>query len=229
MLEVIIGLTMILGVVQCFFGYRIFKFVLGFTGFILGGLLAGAFAFSMSGQEVVSILAALVGGVVGAVMLVPLYFVGVFFVGALLGATLGAALLALADVTPGPVLLLISGVLVGAVALVFQKFLIIASTSFVGSWSVVTGVTHFVSADIDLMNPDLLLPSPDTRIYLIVLWIGLALAGVLVQYRALRSTVRQREPERSATNHGDPLRRCPTCGGRGLTFCQNCGQKLRAS
>ncbi len=229
MLEVIIGLTIVLGAIQCFFGYRIFKFVLGFTGFILGGVLAGAIAFSLSGEELVALLAGLVGGLVGAGLLAALYYLGVFFIGALLGVTLGAALLALADVSPGPVLLLISGVLVGALALAFQKLLIIASTSFVGSWGVVTGVAHFISSDIDLLNQDPLFPSPDTRLYLIVVWIVLALAGVLVQYRAPPSGGQTEQTGHATANNGAPLRRCVTCGGRGVAFCQDCGQKLPAS
>ncbi|WP_282958211.1 hypothetical protein [Halalkalibaculum roseum] len=31
---IIFGLTIVVGALQCFFGYRIFKFILGLTGFL---------------------------------------------------------------------------------------------------------------------------------------------------------------------------------------------------
>ena len=72
------------GLISCFAGYRVFRVVLGIYGFILGALLASGVA----GPEntVWMIAAALVGGVVGALILIAAYFVGV----ALLGAGIGA-------------------------------------------------------------------------------------------------------------------------------------------
>ena len=35
-----------LGLVQCFAGYRFFRVVLGITGFLLGGLLAGYLVYN---------------------------------------------------------------------------------------------------------------------------------------------------------------------------------------
>src|SRR5258708_38919800 len=72
------------GVISCFAGYRVFRLVLGIYGFILGALLASG----ATGTEHTTgmIAAALVGGVVGALILIAAYFVGV----ALLGAGSGA-------------------------------------------------------------------------------------------------------------------------------------------
>ena len=71
------------GVISCFAGYRVFRIVLGIYGFILGALLTSG---AMGTDGTWMIAAALVGGVVGALILIAAYFVGV----ALLGAGVGA-------------------------------------------------------------------------------------------------------------------------------------------
>src|SRR5580765_3857678 len=72
------------GIISCFAGYRVFRVVLGIYGFILGALLASG----MVGTEhsIWMIAAAFVGGLVGSLILIAAYFVGV----ALLGAGIGA-------------------------------------------------------------------------------------------------------------------------------------------
>ena len=67
------------GIVACFFGYRLFKFVLGIFGFILGALAASS--IWGSSDTVYMVLAALLGGIVGGLLLLAAYFVGVALVG----------------------------------------------------------------------------------------------------------------------------------------------------
>ena len=63
----------------CFFGHRLFRVVLALFGFIFGALAAS----SMSGPSTrLMLVAARVGGLVGAGMLLAAYFVGVALVGA---------------------------------------------------------------------------------------------------------------------------------------------------
>ena len=63
------------GVVACFFGYRLFRIVLSIFGFILGALLASSvFGASDTGPM---IIAAIVGGLIGAAVLFAAYFLGV--------------------------------------------------------------------------------------------------------------------------------------------------------
>ena len=72
------------GALACFAGYRLFRIVLGIYGFILGAMIAS----SMMGvsNTIGMIVAALVGGLVGALILMFAYFVGIALVGAGLGA-----------------------------------------------------------------------------------------------------------------------------------------------
>jgi uncharacterized protein DUF4203 len=72
------------GVLSCFAGYRLFKIVLGIYGFILGAMLASS--MMAASNTVGMVVAAVVGGLVGALSLMFAYFVGIALVGAGLGA-----------------------------------------------------------------------------------------------------------------------------------------------
>src|SRR5580700_4408106 len=72
------------GAVACFAGYRLFRVVLAIDGFIAGAWLASS--MMGSGNAAGMLLAALVGGIIGAVVLFFAYFVGIALVGAGLGA-----------------------------------------------------------------------------------------------------------------------------------------------
>src|SRR5206468_4014833 len=72
------------GALSCFAGYRLFKIVLGIYGFILGAMLASS--MMAASNTVGMVVAALVGGVIGALALMFAYFVGIALVGAGLGA-----------------------------------------------------------------------------------------------------------------------------------------------
>jgi hypothetical protein len=194
-LDVIIGLSILVGAVQCFFGYRIFKFILGLTGFLVGGALAGAIGYAISHEEVAALLAGLVGGFVGAALMVALYFVGVFLIGAFLGGVLGAVLFAAAGSNPEPAVLLILGVIAGVVALIFQKFLIIVSTAFGGSWYIVTGIAYFTTGAINATNFERLFRSRGSHLYAILLcWLALGIVGVIVQYKSVQSKGEKAQP-----------------------------------
>ena len=212
-LNVIIGLSILVGAVQCFLGYRIFKFILGLTGFLIGGALAGVIGYAISQQEVVALLAGLVGGFIGAALLIALYFIGVFLIGALLGGILGAVFFAVAGSSPEPAVLLILAVIAGVIALIFQKFMIIVSTGFGGAWSVVMGIAYFTTGAIDPTNLERMFRSGGTLLYAILLcWIALGIVGVIVQFKsapkkekeAKPSAASDREEHTSLSSAGEP-------------------------
>ena len=72
------------GFLACFFGYRLFKVVLALFGFIIGALAASSVFGATDTTPMV--IAALVGGIAGASLLLAAYFVGVALVGAGIGA-----------------------------------------------------------------------------------------------------------------------------------------------
>jgi Domain of unknown function (DUF4203) len=126
------------GAVSCFAGYRLFKLVLAIYGFILGAGLASS---AMGASNTVGmIIAALAGGIVGALILVFAYFIGIALVGAGLGALLlhfGWGYVRTGD---PPALAVIAMALVGAIsAMVLQRYVIVVATAFGGAWTMILG------------------------------------------------------------------------------------------
>jgi hypothetical protein len=191
-----IGVSILIGAAQCFAGYRIFKFILGLMGFIIGGILAAGIGLSLSQEPIIALLAGLVGGLIGGSLLIALYFVGVFLFGAMIGGMLGVALFAAAGNIPEPTVLIIVAVIMGIVALIFQKWIITISTSFGGAGSVVTGIAYFTSdapsplgAYLSAENFDpahieniLWYYTSQSKVVLLC-WLILGIAGVMVQYK----------------------------------------------
>src|SRR5882672_3288368 len=107
------------GALSCFAGYRLFKIVLGIYGFILGALLAS----SMMGVTNTTgmIVAALVGGICGALLLMFAYFIGIALVGAGLGALV--AHVAWSGIRPGdpPAIAVIVLSIVGSIGAMFMQ------------------------------------------------------------------------------------------------------------
>ena len=202
MYNVIIGLSILVGAVQCFLGYRLFKIILGLTGFLLGGVLGGAVGYTIWPQEVAALAAGLVGGIIGAAVLVGLYFIGVFLIGALLGGVLGQVFFAVAEANPQPVVILIIAVIVGVIALIFQKLMIIVSTGFGGAWIVVVGITYFTTGAIDLTNLERMYRSGGSLTYAMLLcWTALGIIGVVVQYKS--APTKEQETRLSASPDGE--------------------------
>lgn len=184
-----------LGVVYCFFGYRIFKVILGILGFVSGAYMAAAIAFSLLGREqaVLVILAGLAGGVIGAVLVVTFYFIGIFLLGAWLGGLLGILLTGGGESTVATVIILVLALIGGIVALMLQKLMIVISTALSGAWAIVSGVFRFLGNGRGAIRPFQYYPdlralrSMDAWGYVMLLcWVLIGIAGMVVQYRITR-------------------------------------------
>jgi hypothetical protein len=175
------------GALACFAGYRLFRIVLAIYGFLFGA----AFASSMMGAANTTgmIVAALVGGVAGALILVFAYFVGIAVVGAGLGALI--AHVGWSYVRPGdpPLAALALLAVVGAVAaMLLQRYVIVVATSFGGAWTVIVGgfavagerglVQKTATTDVWILYPTS--PAPGNR-WIPIAWIVLGLLGTAVQ------------------------------------------------
>jgi hypothetical protein len=176
------------GAVACFAGYRFFRIVLAIYGFILGALMASS--MMGVGNNMGMIVAALVGGLIGAVVLVLAYFVGIALVGAGLGALIAHEIWYWIRPGDPPVLIVIGAALVGAaLAMVVQRYVIIVGTAFGGAWTMIIGVLNAVSTRgiTRLSSPTevwILYPqtAPGER-WAPLAWLVLGLVGVAVQLR----------------------------------------------
>lgn len=179
------------GALACFAGYRLFRIVLGVYGFILGAMIASSM-LDIS-NPVGLLVAALLGGLLGAVVFVFAYLVGV----GLAGAGLGAVIAHLAWLQMGtddpPAMAVIVAAVIGAVAAVLlQRYVIVVATAFGGAWTIIVGgvalgettglaaatLTPGAASDVWIFYPF----TPALRNpWVLVAWIGLGLVGTAVQ------------------------------------------------
>jgi len=131
-------LLVIGGALSCVAGYRLFKVVLGIYGFILGAMLASSTmgATNTTGM----ILAALAGGLVGALILMFAYFIGIALVGAGLGALVAHVVWGYTARGDPPAVAVILLSIAGAMgAMLLQRYVIVVATAFGGAWTVIVG------------------------------------------------------------------------------------------
>ena len=73
-MSIFVGLSILLGLVECFYGYRVFKQLMVLVGFIIGALLFGAIGYELFGEHWLVLLLGLVGGIVTMVLTLFFYF-----------------------------------------------------------------------------------------------------------------------------------------------------------
>lgn len=182
-------LTVLFGILSCFWGYRAFKVVLGVVGFGIGAYLgASTGAYFTGGFGVIAVIAGLIGGLIGAALVTIVYFVGIFVLGALFGWVIYTMIAGAVGYGPQVILLIVLALIGGILALFFQKFLIIVSTAFIGSWFIVSGGFSLVGSDfgpLDLFYAPIRLLRPDGGINTIVVicWVALGILGSIFQFR----------------------------------------------
>ena len=174
------------GVVACFFGYRLFKFVLGIFGFILGALAASS--IWGASDTTYMILAAIAGGLVGGLLLLAAYFVGVALVGAGLGALLANLIWMQIEGDPHPFVVVLFSVAGALIATWLQRYVIILGTAFGGAWTMIVGglavmgdqtaINAAAAGDIWVAYP--MNPAPGQP-WVPYAWVALGLVGTLVQ------------------------------------------------
>ena len=174
------------GLISCFAGYRVFRLVLGIYGFILGALFASG---AMGTEHTMwMIVAALAGGVVGALILVAAYFVGVALLGAGIGALVASLVWSALGREPGAIVVILFSIAGALAALVLQRYVIIGSTAFGGAWTIIVGalalagnkagVEAAARNNVWLAYP--MNPAPG-QYWVLLAWIALGVIGVLVQ------------------------------------------------
>ena len=174
------------GLVSCFAGYRVFRIVLGFFGFVLGALLTSSFMGTE--QTVYMVIGAIVGGIAGALILMAAYFVGVALIGAGAGALIVNVIWAGLGREPHIVIVILFAIAGALGALALQRYVIITATSFGGAWTALVGglalmgdrlaIEAAARNNVWLAYPTN--PAPGQR-WVIFAWLVLGLIGVVVQ------------------------------------------------
>lgn len=180
------GLLVIAGLVSCVAGYRLFRWVLGLFGFMLGALAVSAI-FGAS-DRLYMVAAALGGGLAGALLMLAAYFVGVALVGAAVGAVAINLMWRLMTGEPHPYAVVLFAVGGAVLATWLQRYVIITATAFAGGWTLLVGALALIgdrtrmnaaaTGDVWVLYP--LQPAPG-QAWVPWAWLALGLAGALIQ------------------------------------------------
>lgn len=182
-----------IGLIECFFGYRILRFLLGVLGFIAGAVIFGSMGYELSGgSELISIAAGIAGGLAGAFITYTLYIVGVFAIGAALGFMTASYVFGIMNTDPMTIVLIASAALGGILAAVLQKPMLIIATAFGGSYAAVASISYLILRNFDPLDPEFLNTLGEDQLYrMAIIWFGLGVFGFVVQ---LMTLPRKEEP-----------------------------------
>lgn len=179
------------GLLACFAGYRLFRFVLGLFGFILGAAVASSMMGTSS--TVTLVVAALAGGVVGAVLMVAAYFLGVGLIGAFLGALAINIVWRFVGSGEPPTIVLVIVCVVGALAaLSVVRYVAVFGTALAGSWMLIVGAMALMGQRLSSASGGVWILYPldpaSAGWWVMPAWLVIALAGVIVQLATTTKT-----------------------------------------
>lgn len=188
------------GLLACFAGYRLFRLVLGLYGFLLGAMITTSVYGAASTWTLV--IAAIVGGLVGAVLMIAAYFVGVGLVGAGLAALVLNLGWRFVGGEPPTVVLVIVCVLGALLALSIARYVVIFGTALAGSWTMIVGGAALMGdraalAAASAKNVWVIYPLDPLpgQWWVVPAWFVLALAGVIVQLSTTKTGAKRVKPK----------------------------------
>jgi hypothetical protein len=194
------ALLMAGGALACFFGLRLFRIVLAIYGFVLGALVSTSVLAPVGTTTV--LVTTLVGGMVGATILVLAYFAGVAFAGAALAAVLVHVVWGQFGAEPNSIVVVVACVAGALAAASVQQLVIVAATAYGGSWTLLAGLLALTGQRqlaVAAGKGDLWLTYPLNPVpghwWVKVAWLALGTAGLLVQLklgRGIRTAPRVR-------------------------------------
>ncbi|MEQ1871524.1 MAG: DUF4203 domain-containing protein [Vicinamibacterales bacterium] len=181
------ALMLLAGVLACFAGHRLFRLVFGIYGFLVGAMVASSIVGVTNTTGMV--VAALIGGFLGSVVLVFAWFAGVSLVGAAIGVLAVHAVWS--RIAPGDpaALVIVAVAIAGAVGALFaQRYVIIVGTAFGGAWTIVLAIVNAIPRGLTRGASStevwILYPTSAGARWAPFAWVVLGVMGVLVQLSA---------------------------------------------
>ena len=173
------------GVLDCFFGYHIFKVTLTLVGGLMGVFLGHAAGIGLGLGAGMIIGVTILGGLLGAGLAYLLYVAAVFVAGFGFGATLGILLLTHYNHMVALMTGCVMGIIGGFLAVKLQRVLIILSTSLLGSFRAILALSYF-TGQIDWLyyfqQPQQIPALIDSNSWMFPAVLGLAVVGVIAQF-----------------------------------------------
>jgi hypothetical protein len=133
-----------MGLLNCFFGYRLFIVIVALLGLTLGASLGYLIGSWMEGG-IVTLVLVMILGLIGAWASVSGYYAFIFVVGAFGFALLAAFVSGIYSQNVSVLLLILVGLVGGFVALWLQRIIIIIATAAQGALASVLAVAALVS------------------------------------------------------------------------------------
>lgn len=205
--------SLIIGAVECFAGFKIMKAMLSLWGFFTGAML-GVIVGVATGNTIFGVVLIVVLGVALAVLAFKLYLAGIFILTAFLTAV--ASYIISGNIFAA----LFFAVVVGTLAMCFVKPVVILTTAISGSGII-------VSSAYLIMN----LKMNGNSVATAILWLPITAAGIAVQYITTQKTRGARSRHKDSLKSSDSSvtfseRRYPGMQRAYRNFCIKCGCEL---
>jgi len=190
----------LLGLLNCFFGYRLFIVTVAIVGFLLGasfGYLIGTW----TGSLIIGLIAGTVLGLVGGWASVTAYYAFIFVVGAFGFAFASAFLAGLYTPNVSVLIPIICGLLGGLSALWLQRAIIIIATASQGALAAVLAVAAMISGGgvyayramfYRLLDGDISRIGGAWFYVGLLIWLVLAVSGFVMQFKRGKEMYRRR-------------------------------------
>lgn len=133
------ALLIVAGILLLVAGWRIYDYIVVIAGIVVGATVA--LSLVTTNDTLVMIGAMIIGGLIGALLGVFLYYVAVFIIGAYIGIVLTGAVIDLVSNTPPSPLILLIGAVVGGLLLIGLSFeFLVLLSSLVGAQMLTLGL-----------------------------------------------------------------------------------------
>lgn len=179
------------GLLACFAGFRLFRMVIAIYGFVVGAVLTTNILGAPDAWTLT--MGVIVGGLVGTILGILAYYLGVGLVGAGLGVFVLHLFWRLVGGDPPTVVLVVVAVLGALLALSSARTVVIFGTALAGSWTLVVGVLGLLgdpqglrAASIGDVWSVTMIDPESGRLWLAGVWLLLALSGAVVQLATSR-------------------------------------------
>lgn len=173
--------AIVIGLVMCFYGYRLFRIWLAVAGFIGGAYLGEYLGRTYATGAAWPVALAIMIGLLFALLAYFLYRLGVVLTGAILGAALVNLLLFTWSGMEAGWPILVGAILGAVLASIFIKPYIIVGSSFNGAYLAVLGAYSIIAMK-DMTQERLFTQSAGLPWYVLLGVLVLTLLGIIAQF-----------------------------------------------
>lgn len=175
-----------IGIAVALFGYRLLRIFLVVSGFALAALAAHRVLIMADFTDpTILMIGVVIGGLLGAFLAIPLFYVGLFA----LGGVTGALVVHIIGMSANLPILIIAIAVAGVLAVLLRRPLIIVATALDGAWLLVFGALTLFLPSYWHTPPAGMHPAfPVTAIPPIAAWIAWAVIGLITATHQFRDT-----------------------------------------